>query len=83
MRRWNSESGVERTWRSVAVRGKGELVVVVVVVRSVEGEGELVMVGREEWYLCGRREEGCGRFLFLFLFLFHMGKVQEVMVYYT
>lgn len=52
MRRWNSESGVERIWRSVAVRGKGELVVVVVVVvRSVEGEGELVMVGREEWYL--------------------------------
>lgn len=51
VRRWNSESGVERTWRSVAVRGKGELVVVVVVVRSVEGEGELVMVGREEWYL--------------------------------
>lgn len=54
MRRWNSESGVERTWRSVAVRGKGELVVVVVVVvvvRSVEGEGELVMVGRDEWYL--------------------------------
>lgn len=54
MRRWNSESGVERIWRSVAVRGKGELVVVVVVVvvvRSVEGEGELVMVGREEWCL--------------------------------
>lgn len=51
MRRWNSESGVERTWRSVAVRGKGELVVVVVVVRSVEGKGKLVMVGREEWYL--------------------------------
>lgn len=51
VRRWNSESGVERTWRSVAVRGKGELVVLVLVVRSVEGEGELVMVGREEWYL--------------------------------
>lgn len=51
MRRWNSESGVERIWRSVAVRGKGELVVVVVVVRSVEGEGELVMVGPEEWCL--------------------------------
>lgn len=51
VRRWNSESGVERTWRSVAVRGKGELVVVVVVVRSVEGKGKLVMVGREEWYL--------------------------------
>lgn len=35
----------------MAVRGKGELVVLLLVVRSVEGEGELVMVGREERYL--------------------------------
>lgn len=49
VRRWNAESGVERIWTSVAVRGKGELVVVVV--RSVEEEGEWVMVVGEEWYL--------------------------------